>query len=97
MKNVKINPMLKGIDLARDEKLDVFFSHSEWIEVNEEEWKRLKEMTHKLGEMKVSLLVADGEEWGQIKEVVSTKEMKPYDDEEEEVIFWEEDEVAEEE
>lgn len=97
MKNVKINPMLKGIDLARDEKLDVFFSHTEWIEVNEEEWKRLKEMTHKLGEMKVSLLVADGEEWGQIKEVVSTKEIKPYDDEEEEVIFWEEDEVAEEE
>ncbi len=97
MKNVKINPMLKGIDLARDEKLDVFFSHSEWIEVNEEEWKRLKEMTHKLGEMKVSLLVADGEEWGQIKEVVSTKEIKPYDDEEEEVIFWEADEVAEEE
>lgn len=97
MKNVKINPMLKGIDLARDEKLDVFFSHSEWIEVNEEEWKRLKEMTHKLGEMKVSLLVADGEEWGQIKEVVSTKEMEPYDDEEEAVIFWEEDEVAEEE
>lgn len=97
MKNVKINPMLKGIDLARDEKLDVFFSHSEWIEVNEEEWKRLKEMTHKLGEMKVSLLVADGEEWGQIKEVVSTKEMEPYDDEEEEVILWEEDEVAEEE
>lgn len=89
--------MLKGIDLARDEKLDVFFSHTEWIEVNEEEWKRLKEMTHKLGEMKVSLLVADGEEWGQIKEVVSTKEIKPYDDEEEEVIFWEEDEVAEEE
>lgn len=89
--------MLKGIDLARDEKLDVFFSHSEWIEVNEEEWKRLKEMTHKLGEMKVSLLVADGEEWGQIKEVVSTKEMEPYDDEEEAVIFWEEDEVAEEE
>ncbi len=89
--------MLKGIDLARDEKLDVFFSHSEWIEVNEEEWKRLKEMTHKLGEMKVSLLVADGEEWGQIKEVVSTKEIKPYDDEEEEVIFWEADEVAEEE
>lgn len=89
--------MLKGIDLARDEKLDVFFSHSEWIEVNEEEWKRLKEMTHKLGEMKVSLLVADGEEWGQIKEVVSTKEMEPYDDEEEEVILWEEDEVAEEE
>lgn len=97
MKNVKINPMLKGIDLARDEKLDVFFSHTEWIEVNEEEWKRLKEMTHKLGEMKVSLLVADGEEWGQIKEVVSTKEIKPYDDEEEEVIFWEADEVAEEE
>lgn len=97
MKNVKINPMLKGIDLARDEKLDVFFSHSEWIEVNEEEWKRLKEMTHKLGEMKVSLLVADGEEWGQIKEVVSTKEIKPYDDEEEAVIFWDEDEVAEEE
>jgi len=97
MKNVKINPMLKGIDLARDEKLDVFFSHSEWIEVNEEEWKRLKEMTHKLGEMKVSLLVADGEEWGQIKEVVSTKEMEPYDDEEEAVIFWDEDEVAEEE
>lgn len=89
--------MLKGIDLARDEKLDVFFSHSEWIEVNEEEWKRLKEMTHKLGEMKVSLLVADGEEWGQIKEVVSTKEMEPYDDEEEAVIFWDEDEVAEEE
>jgi len=89
--------MLKGIDLARDEKLDVFFSHTEWIEVNEEEWKRLKEMTHKLGEMKVSLLVADGEEWGQIKEVVSTKEIKPYDDEEEEVIFWEADEVAEEE
>ena len=97
MKNVKINPMLKGIDLARDEKLDVFFSHTEWIEVNEEEWKRLKEMTHKLGEMKVSLLVADGEEWGQIKEVVSTKEMEPYDDEEEAVIFWDEDEVAEEE
>jgi hypothetical protein len=97
MKNVKINPMLKGIDLARDEKLDVFFSHTEWIEVNEEEWKRLKEMTHKLGEMKVSLLVADGEEWGQIKEVVSTKEIKPYDDEEEAVIFWDEDEVAEEE
>lgn len=97
MKNVKINPMLKGIDLARDEKLDVFFSHSEWIEVNEEEWKRLKEMTHKLGEMKVSLLVADGEEWGQIKEVVSTKEIEPYDDEEEAVIFWDEDEVAEEE
>ena len=89
--------MLKGIDLARDEKLDVFFSHSEWIEVNEEEWKRLKEMTHKLGEMKVSLLVADGEEWGQIKEVVSTKEIEPYDDEEEAVIFWDEDEVAEEE
>ncbi len=89
--------MLKGIDLARDEKLDVFFSHTEWIEVNEEEWKRLKEMTHKLGEMKVSLLVADGEEWGQIKEVVSTKEIKPYDDEEEAVIFWDEDEVAEEE
>jgi len=89
--------MLKGIDLARDEKLDVFFSHTEWIEVNEEEWKRLKEMTHKLGEMKVSLLVADGEEWGQIKEVVSTKEMEPYDDEEEAVIFWDEDEVAEEE
>jgi len=97
MKNVKINPMLKGIDLARDEKLDVFFSHTEWIEVNEEEWKRLKEMTHKLGEMKVSLLVADGEEWGQIKEVVSTKEIEPYDDEEEAVIFWDEDEVAEEE
>jgi len=97
MKNVKINPMLKGIDLARDEKLDVFFSHTEWIEVNEEEWKRLKEMTHKLGEMKVSLLVADGEEWGQIKEVVSTKEMEPYDDEEEAVILWDEDEVAEEE
>lgn len=97
MKNVKINPMLKGIDLARDENLDVFFSHTEWIEVNEEEWKRLKEMTHKLGEMKVSLLVADGEEWGQIKEVVSTKEMEPYDDEEEAVIFWDEDEVAEEE
>lgn len=89
--------MLKGIDLARDEKLDVFFSHTEWIEVNEEEWKRLKEMTHKLGEMKVSLLVADGEEWGQIKEVVSTKEIEPYDDEEEAVIFWDEDEVAEEE
>ena len=89
--------MLKGIDLARDENLDVFFSHTEWIEVNEEEWKRLKEMTHKLGEMKVSLLVADGEEWGQIKEVVSTKEMEPYDDEEEAVIFWDEDEVAEEE
>lgn len=97
MKNVKINPMLKGVDLARDEKLDVFFSHTDWVEVNEEEWKRLQEMTHKLGEMKVSLLVADGEEWGQIKEVVSTKKVEPIDDEMEEVIFWEEDEVAEEE
>ena len=95
MKNVKLNPMLKSIDLARDEKLDVYFSHTEWVEVNEEEWKRLKEMTHKLGEMKVSLVIADGEDWGQIKEVISSKE-EVIDDEAEEV-FWEEDVVAEEE
>lgn len=95
MKNVKINPMLKGIDLARDEKLDVFFSHTDWVEVNEEEWKRLKEMTHKLGEMKVSLLVADGEDWGQVKEVISEKKSEVVDEPED--VFWEVDEVAEEE
>jgi deoxyribodipyrimidine photolyase len=94
MKNVKINPMLKGVDLARDEKLDVFFSHTDWVEVNEEEWKRLKQMTHKLGEMKVSLLIADGEDWGEFKEVISEKE-EPIEEAEE--VFWEEDEVAEEE
>ena len=74
MKNVKLNPVLKSLDLARDEKLDVFFSHTDWVEVNEEEWKRLKQMTHKLGEMKVSLLIADGEDWGEFKEVISEKE-----------------------
>lgn len=95
MKNVKINPMLKGIDLARDEKLDVFFSHNDLVEVNEEEWKRLKEMTHKLGEMKVSLLVADGEDWGQVKEVISEKKSEVVDEPED--VFWEVDEVAEEE
>jgi len=95
MKNVKINPMLKGIDLARDEKLDVFFSHTDWVEVNEEEWKRLKEMTHKLGEMKVSLLIADGEDWGQVKEVISEKKSEVVDEPED--VFWEVDEVAEEE
>ena len=86
--------MLKGVDLARDEKLDVFFSHTDWVEVNEEEWKRLKQMTHKLGEMKVSLLIADGEDWGEFKEVISEKE-QPIEEPEE--VFWEEDEVAEEE
>jgi hypothetical protein len=95
MKNVKINPMLKGIDLARDEKLDVYFSHTDWVEVNEEEWKRLKEMTHKLGEMKVSLLIADGEDWGQVKEVISEKKSEVVDKAED--VFWEVDEVAEEE
>lgn len=95
MKNVKINPMLKGIDLARDEKLDVFFSHNDLVEVNEEEWKRLKEMTHKLGEMKVSLLIADGEDWGQVKEVISEKKSEVVDEPED--VFWEVDEVAEEE
>jgi len=95
MKNVKINPMLKGVDLARDEKLDVFFSHTDWVEVNEEEWKRLKEMTHKLGEMKVSLLIADGEDWGQVKEVISEKKSEIVDEPED--VFWEVDEVAEEE
>jgi len=87
--------MLKGIDLARDEKLDVFFSHTDWVEVNEEEWKRLKEMTHKLGEMKVSLLIADGEDWGQVKEVISEKKSEVVDEPED--VFWEVDEVAEEE
>ena len=95
MKNVKINPMLKGIDLARDEKLDVYFSHTDWVEVNEEEWKRLKEMTHKLGEMKVSLLIADGEDWGQVKEVISEKKSEVVVKAED--VFWEVDEVAEEE
>ena len=94
MKNVKLNPVLKSLDLARDEKLDVFFSHTDWVEVNEEEWKRLKQMTHKLGEMKVSLLIADGEDWGEFKEVISEKE-QPIEEPEE--VFWEEDEVAEEE
>ena len=94
MKNVKLNPVLKSLDLARDEKLDVFFSHTDWVEVNEEEWKRLKQMTHKLGEMKVSLLIADGEDWGEFKEVISEKEELF---EEAEEVFWEEDEVAEEE
>ena len=93
MKNVKLNPVLKSLDLARDEKLDVFFSHTDWVEVNEEEWKRLKQMTHKLGEMKVSLLIADGEDWGEFK-VISEKEELV---EEAEEVFWEEDEVAEEE
>jgi len=87
--------MLKGIDLARDEKLDVYFSHTDWVEVNEEEWKRLKEMTHKLGEMKVSLLIADGEDWGQVKEVISEKKSEVVDKAED--VFWEVDEVAEEE
>lgn len=96
MKNVKINPILKSIDLARDEKLDVFFSHTDWVEVNEEEWKRLKQMTHKVGEMKVSLLIADGEDWGEFKEVVSDKKEESVSDESEEV-YWEEDEVEEEE
>ena len=95
MKNVKINPMLKGIDLARDEKLDVYFSHTDWVEVNEEEWKRLKEMTHKLGEMKVSLLIADGEDWGQVKEVISEKKSEVVVKAED--VFWEVEEVEEEE
>tara|TARA_Y100001937_G_C7025064_1_gene287342 strand:- start:198 stop:482 length:285 start_codon:yes stop_codon:yes gene_type:complete len=94
MKNVKLNPVLKSLDLARDEKLDVFFSHTDWVEVNEEEWKRLKQMTHKLGEMKVSLLIADGEDWGEFKQVIPEKE-EPVEGTEE--VFWEEDEVAEEE
>jgi len=45
--------------------------------------------------MKVSLLIADGEDWGQVKEVISEKKSEVVDEPED--VFWEVDEVAEEE
>jgi hypothetical protein len=95
MKQVKLNPILKrSVGQVRDEKINCFFNHEEWCEVTEEDWKRLKEATFKHGDLRVSLYVADGEAvFGDVAMV-----NKPKDEPEvEEDIFWEEDEVAEEE
>lgn len=95
MKQVKVNPILKrSVGQVRDENLNIFIGHDEWVEVNEEEWKRLKEATFKHGDLRVSLYVADGEGvFGDVAMVNKPKD-EPVVEEE---PFWEEDEVAEEE
>lgn len=92
MKKVRLNPIVKDLDILRDEKLDVFFTHDEWVEVSETEWKRLSQATRRVGNMKVATLIADGEGWGDVAEVE-----KPIAAEEPKADWWEDDAVEQEE
>jgi len=91
MKKVKINPVVHDLDILRDEKLDVFFTHDEWVEVSENEWKRLSQATRRVGSMRVATLVADGEGWGDVASVEKPKAEEPKAD------WWEDDAVEQEE
>jgi hypothetical protein len=96
MKKVKVNPILKrSVGQVRDEKLNCYFTHDEWCDVTEEDWKRLKEATFKHGDLRVSMYVADGEAaFGNVDTLEKAKTAEPVIEEE---PFWEEDEVQEEE
>jgi len=91
MKKVKLNPIVHDLDILRDEKLDLFFTHDEWVEVSETEWKRLSQATRRVGNMKVATLIADGEGWGDVASVEKPKAEEPKAD------WWEDDAVEQEE
>ena len=80
MKNIKVNPFIRDFDAIRDEKLDVIIG-KEWVEVNESEWKRLKESQTKQGDVMLPTFIVEGETMGEVKTVSSAKEEIDSDEE----------------
>ena len=80
MKNIKVNPFIRDFDAIRDEKLDVIIG-KEWVEVNEYEWKRLKESQTKQGDVLIPTFVSEGEGMGDIKDISKSNEEVSGDDE----------------
>ena len=80
MKNIKLNTFIRDFDAIRDEKLDVIIG-KEWVEVNESEWKRLKESQTKQGDVMLPTFIVEGETMGEVKTVSSTKEEIDSDEE----------------
>ena len=80
VKKVKVSPLVRVFDAIRDEKLDVIIG-KEWVEVNESEWKRLKESQTKQGDVLIPTFVSEGEGMGDIKGISKSSEEVSGDDE----------------
>lgn len=72
MKKIKLNPFIRVFDAIRDEKLDIIVG-ADWVEVNDSDWKRMKDSQTKQGDVLIPTFIEQKEGMGEVKNLVSEK------------------------